>query len=67
MKTYLVRVYSDIVGSGWYLVKSESEEDAMEMVAYHADLSRKTYTFTIEDLDIILSREYNNLAELSYV
>jgi len=47
MKTYLVRVYSDIVGSGWYLVRSESEEAAMNAI----DLSRETYDFSIEDLD----------------
>jgi len=49
MKTYLVRVYSDIAGSGWYLVRSESEEAAMNAI----DLSRETYTLSIEDLDSV--------------
>ena len=65
MKTYLVRVYSDIVGSGWYLVRSESEEAAMNAISSQKDLSRKTYTFSIEDLDSVLSKEYDGCAELS--
>ena len=61
MKTYLVRV----VGSGWYLVREWSEESAMNAISYQKGLSRKTYTFSIEDLDIVLSKEYNGCAELS--